>query len=102
MYENLSDFCESNNEDVEDDLFSMLTTTLFDKGKAELPKKSTVCGQNRLKMFKLDECLPNQIDMLQTKNQYKKQYDFLNSKNQFIYKPLYSLDKIEETYLPPS
>ena len=34
------------------------------------------------------------------KNQYKKQYDFLNSKNQFIYKPLYSLDKIEETYLP--
>ena len=36
MNENLSDFCESNNEEVEDVLFSMLTTTLFDKGKAEL------------------------------------------------------------------
>ena len=51
MYENLSDFCKSNNEEVKDVLFSMLTTTLFDKGKAELAKKSTVCGQNRLKMF---------------------------------------------------
>lgn len=50
MYENLSDFCESNNEEVEDVLFSMLTT-LFDEGKAELAKKSTLCGQNRLKMF---------------------------------------------------
>ena len=39
MYENLSDFCESNNEEVEDVLFSMLTTTLFDKGKAKLAKK---------------------------------------------------------------
>lgn len=37
MYENLSDFCESNNEELEDVLFSMLTT-LFDKGKAELAK----------------------------------------------------------------
>lgn len=48
----------------------------------------------------VNECLANQIDMLQTKNQHKKQYDFLNSKNQFIYKPLYLLDKIEQTYLP--
>jgi len=51
MYENLSDFYESNNEDIEDVLFTMLTTALFDKGKAELAKKSTVCGQNKLKMF---------------------------------------------------
>ena len=37
MYENLSDFCETHNEEA-DVLFSMLTTTLFDKGKAELAK----------------------------------------------------------------
>lgn len=33
----MSDFCESNDEELEDVLFSMLTT-LFDKGKAELAK----------------------------------------------------------------
>ena len=38
MYDNLSDFCESNNEEIQDVLFSMLTTTLFDKGKGELEK----------------------------------------------------------------
>ena len=44
--------------------------------------------------------LLTELTCFRQKNQYKKQYDFLNSKNQFIYKPLYSLDKIEETYLP--
>ena len=80
----------------------MLTTTLFDKGKAKLAKKinSLWTEQTENVNLTVHECLANRIDMLQTKNQYKKQYDFLNSKNQFIYKPLNSLGKIEETYLP--
>lgn len=37
MYENLLDFCELNNEELEDVLFFMLII-LFDKGKVELVK----------------------------------------------------------------
>lgn len=36
MNENLLDFCELNNEEVEDVLFFMLIIILFDKGKVEL------------------------------------------------------------------
>lgn len=37
MYENLLDFCELNDEELEDVLFFMLII-LFDKGKVELVK----------------------------------------------------------------
>ena len=86
IYENLSDVCESHNEEAEDVFFPMLKTTLFDKGKAELAKTihSLRTGQTE-NVLTVDECLANRIVMLQMKNQ-------------FIYKPPYSLDKIEETY----
>ena len=69
MYENLSDFSELDNEEVEDVLFSMLTTTLFDKTKAELAKKINTLWTEQTENVNLtvNECLANRIDMLQTK-----------------------------------
>ena len=60
MYENLSDFYESNNEDVEDVLFTILTTALFDKGKAELAKKiNSLWTEQTENVLTVDECLTN-------------------------------------------
>ena len=98
MYTALSDFCQTNNENAEDVLFSMLTTTLQDNGIAELAKKVNYLWIEQVdNVLSVDECLAIRIDLLQTKNMYKQQYDFLNNKGQFVYKPLYSLDQIEST-----
>ena len=51
MFYNLSEFCQSHNEDAEDVLFSMLTMTLHDKGKTEWAKKVSICGPSRLIMI---------------------------------------------------
>lgn len=97
----MSDFCETNTENAEDVLFSMLSNTLKDNGKPELAKKVQHLWTARAdNVLSVDECLAIRIDLLQTKNRYKKQYDFLNDKGQFVYKPLTSLDQVEKTYLP--
>ena len=68
MYENLSDFSELDNEEVEDVLFSMLTT-FFDKTKAELAKKINTLWTEQTENVNLtvNEYLANRIDLLQTK-----------------------------------
>ena len=72
MFNNLSEFCESHNEDAEDVLFSMLTTTLNDKGKRELAKKVEYLWTEQTDNdLTVDECLANRINMLQKKSQYK-------------------------------
>ena len=101
MYTALSDFCQTNNKNAEDVLFSMLSTTLQDNGKAELAKKVDYLWTEQVaNVLSVDECLAIRIDLLQTKNMYKNQCDFLNNKGQFVYKPLYSLNQMKRTYFP--
>ena len=88
MSYNLSESCQSHNEDAEDVLFSMLTTTLHDKGKTELAKKVEYLWTEQTDNdLTVDESLANRINTLQTKNQYKKQYDFYITKDNSFSSP---------------
>lgn len=57
MYTALSDFCETNNENAEAVLFSMLSTTLKGNGKSELAKVEHLWTEQADNVFSVDECL---------------------------------------------
>jgi len=101
MFSMLNEFCDSNNENAEDVLFSMLATMLHDNSKKELAKKiQYLWEQQKDYVLTADERLASKIDLLQTKTQYRKQYDFLNSKGQCVFKTPNQVDNVEKTYLP--
>ena len=101
MFSMLNEFCDSNNENAEDVLFSMLATTLHDNSKKQLAMEiEYLWEQQKDYVLTADECLASKIDLLQTKNQYRKRYDFLNSKGQCVFKTPTQVDNVEKTYLP--
>ncbi|CAH3029727.1 unnamed protein product [Porites evermanni] len=101
MFSMLDEFCDLNNENTEDVLFSMLATTLYDNGKKELANKiEYLWVQQTDYILTADECLASRVDLLQTKNQYREQFDYLNSKGQYVFKPPNQVDSVEKTYLP--
>lgn len=86
MFSMLDEFCDLNNENTDDVLFSMLATTLYDNGKKELANKIEYLWVQRTDyILTADECLASRVDLLQTKNQYGEQFDFLNSKGQYVF-----------------
>lgn len=96
MFSMLDEFCDLNNENTEDVLFSMLATTLYDNGKKELANKiEYLWVQQTDYILTADECLASRVDLLQTKNQYREQFDYLNSKGQYVFKPPNQVDSVE-------
>lgn len=101
MFSMLDEFCDLNNENTEDVLFSMLATTLYDNGKKELANKIEYLWVQRTDyILTADECLASRVDLLQTKNQYREQFDYLNSKGQYVFKPPNQVDSVEIIICP--
>ena len=102
VIESVNAFCEENNEDVDDVLFSMLYIHMHDKNYKSKAAQVEALWKDSWGDLSVDDCLALRVGNIETKSNYKKECDLLKQHGIQALSPPTALDAKEKEYVPPS